>query len=51
MEKFKIAKDVDAEYQKNYLIAKKAGVNSLDQRCDMSSKRKSIENKLKNSEE
>ena len=29
MEKFKIAKDIDANYYKNYLIAKKAGVNFL----------------------
>ena len=27
MEKFKIAKDIDIDYYKNYLIAKKAGVN------------------------
>ncbi len=39
MEYFKIAKDIDAEYYKNYLIAKKAGVNFLAYRCDISSKR------------
>ena len=38
MEKFKIAKDIDAEYYKNYLIAKKVGVNFLAYRCDISSK-------------
>ena len=27
MENFKIAKDIDAEYYKNYILAKKAGVN------------------------
>ena len=47
MEKFKIAKDVDAEYYKNYLIAKKAGVNFLAYRCDISSKRIFIDKKLK----
>ena len=47
MEKFKIAKDVDAEYYKNYLIAKKAGVNFLAYRCDISSKRIFIDRKLK----
>ena len=29
MENFKIARDIDIEYYKNYLIAKKAGVNFL----------------------
>ena len=29
MEYFKIAKDIDEDYYKNYLIAKKAGVNFL----------------------
>ena len=47
MEKFKIAKDVDAEYYKNYLIAKKAGVNFLAYRCDISSKKIFIDKKLK----
>ena len=47
MEKFKIAKDVDAEYYKNYLIAKKAGVNFLAYRCDISSKKIFINKKLK----
>ena len=47
MEKFKIAKDVDAEYYKNYLIAKKAGVNFLAYRCDISSKQIFIDKKLK----
>ena len=47
MEYFKIAKDIDPEYYKNYLLAKKAGVNFLAYRCDISSKKIFIEKKLK----
>ena len=47
MEKFKIAKDIDAEYYNNYLIAKKAGVNFLAYRCNISSKKIFIDKKLK----
>ena len=47
MKKFKIAKDIDEEYYKNYLIAKKAGVNFLAYRCDISSKKIFIDKKLK----
>ncbi len=47
MEKFKIAKDIDADYYKNYQIAKKAGVNFLAYRCNISSKKIFIEKKLK----
>ena len=47
MEKFKIAKDIDAEYYKNYLLAKKAGVNFLAYRCDITSKKIFIDKKLK----
>ncbi|MDC3039627.1 DNA/RNA nuclease SfsA [Candidatus Pelagibacter sp.] len=47
MEKFKIAKDIDAEYYQNYLIAKKAGVNFLAYRCNISSKKIFIDKKLK----
>ena len=47
MEKFKIAKDVDKEYYNNYLKAKKAGVNFLAYRCDISSKKIFIDKKLK----
>jgi len=47
MEYFKIAKDIDSEYYKNYLLAKKAGVNFLAYRCDISSKKIFIEKKLK----
>jgi len=47
MEKFKIANDIDSEYYKNYLVAKKAGVNFLAYRCKISSKAILIEKKLK----
>ncbi len=47
MKKFKIAKDIDSEYYYNYLIAKKAGVNFLAYRCNISSKKIFIEKKLK----
>ncbi len=47
MKNFKIAKDIDEEYYKNYLIAKKAGVNFLAYRCDISSKKIFIDKKLK----
>ena len=43
---FKIAKDIDEEYYKNYLIAKKAGVNFLAYRCKLNSKEIKIEKKL-----
>jgi len=47
MEYFKIAKDIDAEYYKNYLIAKKAGVNFLAYRCNISTKKIYIDKKIK----
>ena len=47
MENFKIAKDIDPEYYKNYHIAKKAGVNFLAYGCNISSKKIFIEKKLK----
>jgi sugar fermentation stimulation protein A len=47
MEKFKIAKDIDTEYYKNYILAKNAGVNFLAYRCDISSKKIFIDKKLK----
>ena len=47
MENFKVARDIDSEYYKNYLIAKKAGVNFLAYRCKISSKEILIEKKLK----
>ena len=45
--KFKIAKDIDAEYYKNYILAKKAGVNFLAYRCNISKKEIYIDKKLK----
>ena len=47
MESFKIAKDIDNEYYKNFLKAKKAGVNFLAYRCKISSKEILIEKKIK----
>jgi len=47
MENFKIAKDIDVEYYKNYILAKKAGVNFLAYRCNISSKKIFIDKKLK----
>ena len=47
MKYFKIAKDIDEEYYNTYLRAKKAGVNFLAYRCDISSKKIFIEKKLK----
>jgi len=47
MTNFKIAKDIDADYYKNYLAAKKAGVNFLAYRCKISPKKIVIEKKLK----
>ena len=44
---FKIAKDIDKEYYKNYLLAKKAGVNFLAYRCTINSKEIKIEKKIK----
>ena len=47
MKYFKIAKDIDSEYYKNYLTAKKAGVNFLAYRCKISSKEILIDKKIK----
>jgi sugar fermentation stimulation protein A len=47
MENFKIAKDIDPEYYRNYLVARKAGVNFLAYRCNINSKKIFIEKKLK----
>ena len=47
MENFKIAKDIDIEYYKNYLLAKKAGVNFLAYKCKISLKQIFIEKKIK----
>tara|TARA_B110000014_G_C20027377_1_gene533350 strand:+ start:73 stop:699 length:627 start_codon:yes stop_codon:yes gene_type:complete len=47
IEYFKIAKDIDYNYYKNYLMAKKAGVNFLAYRCELNSKEIKIEKKIK----
>tara|TARA_B100001173_G_scaffold208821_1_gene180175 strand:- start:28 stop:720 length:693 start_codon:yes stop_codon:yes gene_type:complete len=47
MEYFKIAKDIDPEYHKNYLLAKKAGVIFLAYRTKISTKEIKIEKKIK----
>tara|TARA_Y100000389_G_scaffold142429_1_gene140448 strand:+ start:246 stop:959 length:714 start_codon:yes stop_codon:yes gene_type:complete len=47
MKYFKIAKDLDPEYYKNYLLAKKAGVNFLAYRCNISSRKIFIDKKIK----
>ncbi len=47
MENFKIASDIDKEYYKNYISAKKAGVNFLAYRCKISPEKIFIEKKLK----
>jgi len=47
VENFKIAKDIDKEYYKNYLIAKKAGVIFLAYRCKINTKEIKIEKKIK----
>ena len=47
MKYFKIAKDIDEQYYKNFLLAKKAGVNFLAYRCNISSKKIFIDEKLK----
>ena len=47
MENFKIAKDIDYEYDKNFLLAKKAGVNFLAYKCKLNTKEIVINKKLK----
>jgi sugar fermentation stimulation protein A len=47
VENFKIAKDIDKEYYKNYLLAKKNGVKFLAYRCKINSKEIKIEKKIK----
>mgnify|MGYP001191019036 FL=1 len=44
---FKIAKDIDVNYYKDYIEAKNAGVNFLAYRCYLSSKEIKIEKKIK----
>ena len=47
MKYFKIAKDIDNNYYKNYLVAKKAGVNFLAYGCKISANEIYINNKIK----
>ena len=47
IEYFRVAKDIDYNYYENYLLAKRAGVNFLAYRCDLSSKEIKIEKKIK----
>ena len=44
---FKIAKDIDSEYYKNYILAKSTGVKFLAYRCSISSREIKIEKKIK----
>ena len=44
---FRIAKDIDPNYFKDYIIAKKAGVKFLAYRCSLNSKQIKIEKKIK----
>jgi len=44
--KFKIAKDIDSNYYKDYIEAKKTGVNFIAYRCYLSSKEIKIEKKI-----
>ena len=46
IENFQIAKDIDKNYYKNYLIAKKAGVQFLAYRCKIDPNEITIEKKL-----
>ncbi len=46
IDKFKIAKDIDANYYKDYIEAKKAGVNFIAYRCYLNSKEIKIEKKI-----
>ena len=47
IDNFKIAKDIDSNYYKDYLEAKKAGVKFLAYRCILNSKEIKIEKKIK----
>jgi sugar fermentation stimulation protein A len=47
VDNFKIAKDIDKEYYKNYLLAKKAGVIFLAYQCKISLKEIKIDKKIK----
>ena len=47
MKYFKIAKDIDSNYYKNYLVAKKAGVNFLAYGCKINANEIYINKKIK----
>ena len=47
MKYFKIAKDIDPEYYKNFLIAKQAGVNFLAYRAQINKNKIIIDKKIK----
>ena len=47
IDSFKIAKDIDTNYYKDYLEAKKVGVKFLAYRCVLNSKEIKIEKKIK----
>ena len=47
IENFQIAKDIDKDYYKNYLLAKKAGVQFLAYKCKIDPNEITIEKKLK----
>ena len=47
MENFKIADDIDREYYKNYILAKKAGVIFLAYRTQINTKEITIDKKIK----
>ena len=47
MKYFKIAKDIDPEYYKNFLIAKQAGVNFLAYRAEINKNKIIIDKKIK----
>ena len=44
--KFRIAENIDPEYKKNFLIAKKAGVKFIAYRCKINSKEIKVEKKI-----
>ena len=47
MKYFKIAKDIDEEYYKNFILAKKAGVNFLAYKCKINQNEIKITKKIK----
>ena len=47
IDNFKIAKDIDKDYYKNYLLAKKTGVQFLAYKCKIDPVEITIKKKLK----